>query len=300
MTVPFAWVGGKVCARERILPIIESCEREVYVEPFGGSAAILLGKEPERNEIYNDSNGLLCAFFRSLKCPKRARTLRRLNAVSPGSREMWSGLAKMCRAWMDNNVEEFKRLKELEGLERCDDEVALAHALFYCQNFAFGGKFLSSFAVGVDSHFSQRIWLERRRAFGKIVRRMSSVCVERLDFEELIKKYDRETTLFYCDPPYEVELSRQYGAPWTSDDSKRLVDAILASKGSFVVSCYFRPSFQPLIDAGFQRLDFTKRCAICGKPEKALRNKGVLRTETVLWKINRVKPGSFLATQYLF
>ena len=36
----------------------------------------------------------------------------------------------------------------------------------------------------------------------EINERLSSVVVENLDFEKCIKKYDKEDTLFYMDPPY--------------------------------------------------------------------------------------------------
>ena len=38
-----------------------------YIEIFGGSGAVLLGKEPSRFEVYNDIEGELVNFFRVVK-----------------------------------------------------------------------------------------------------------------------------------------------------------------------------------------------------------------------------------------
>ena len=38
-----------------------------YIEIFGGSGAVLLGKEPSKFEVYNDIEGELVNFFRVVK-----------------------------------------------------------------------------------------------------------------------------------------------------------------------------------------------------------------------------------------
>ena len=69
---PFCWVGAKNRMRSKIAPILEEARRgrPVYVEPFGGTAAMLLALEPVNREVYNDADGRLADFFRALAEPE--------------------------------------------------------------------------------------------------------------------------------------------------------------------------------------------------------------------------------------
>lgn len=64
---PVTWVGNKTS----ILPILYSVfpiKYSRYVEPFGGSGAVLLGKpSPDSFEVYNDYNKNLVNLFRCIK-----------------------------------------------------------------------------------------------------------------------------------------------------------------------------------------------------------------------------------------
>ena len=64
---PISWVGNKTS----ILPVIYSrfpMQYDRYIEPFGGSGAVLLGKEtPDKFEVYNDYNKNLVNLFRCMR-----------------------------------------------------------------------------------------------------------------------------------------------------------------------------------------------------------------------------------------
>lgn len=53
--------------------------------------------------------------------------------------------------------------------------------------------------------------------------------------KDLIKTYDRENALFYCDPPY-FETEKYYRARFQESDHKRLADALHSIKGRFLLS----------------------------------------------------------------
>ena len=73
---PFRWVGAKNRMRSKIAPILEEARRglPVYVEPFGGSSAMLLALTPVAREVYNDADGRLVDFFRRNSRLKRRKT----------------------------------------------------------------------------------------------------------------------------------------------------------------------------------------------------------------------------------
>ena len=58
----------------------------IYVEPFGGSASVLLRKPRSHSEIYNDLGGEVVNLFRVLRQPAQARELVRLVRLTPYSR----------------------------------------------------------------------------------------------------------------------------------------------------------------------------------------------------------------------
>src|SRR3990172_7097063 len=64
----FGWYGGKFSHLRWLLPLLPKTTR--YCEPFGGSAAVLLNREPSSVETYNDIDGEVCNFFRVLRDQK--------------------------------------------------------------------------------------------------------------------------------------------------------------------------------------------------------------------------------------
>jgi len=59
--IAFGWYGGKFSHLDWLLPLLSKCHH--YCEPFGGSAAVLLNREPSPVETYNDIDGEVTNFF---------------------------------------------------------------------------------------------------------------------------------------------------------------------------------------------------------------------------------------------
>jgi len=59
------WPGSKAKMLDIILPLLP--EDRTYIEPFGGSGAVLLSKPQSPEEIYSDVNPELVHFFRMLR-----------------------------------------------------------------------------------------------------------------------------------------------------------------------------------------------------------------------------------------
>ena len=79
---PVKWFGGKAQLATRIVALLP--EHHTYVEPFGGSAAVLLAKQPSPVEVLNDMDGDLVNFWFVLR-DYPAELERRL-ALTPYSR----------------------------------------------------------------------------------------------------------------------------------------------------------------------------------------------------------------------
>src|SRR2546428_5140052 len=66
--IAFGWYGGKFNHLDWLLPLLPACHH--YCEPFAGSAAILLNRQPSPVETYNDIDGEVVNFFRVLRDQK--------------------------------------------------------------------------------------------------------------------------------------------------------------------------------------------------------------------------------------
>ncbi len=99
--IAFGWYGGKFSHLDWLLP---KCHH--YCEPFAGSAAVLLNREPSPVETYNDLDGEVCNFFRVLREEKERLT--EVIGLTPFSREEF---AIACE--LDPNVPELERARRL-------------------------------------------------------------------------------------------------------------------------------------------------------------------------------------------
>lgn len=65
--------------------------------------------------------------------------------------------------------------------------------------------------------------------------RLARVIIENRDFEKLINTYDRDTALFYLDPPY-YEAEKYYSDKFDKEDHIRLKNVLDMAKGLFILS----------------------------------------------------------------
>ena len=66
--IAFGWYGGKYSHLNWLLPLLPKSTH--YCEPFGGSAAVLLNRDPAKVETYNDLDGDVVNFFKVLRDKK--------------------------------------------------------------------------------------------------------------------------------------------------------------------------------------------------------------------------------------
>ena len=104
--------------------------------------------------------------------------------------------------------------------------------------------------------------------FLEVQDRLRKVIIEHLDFEQVIRIYDRPGALFYCDPPY-IGTERYYKAGFSQQDHERLADVLHGIKGKFLLSyndcdlarnlyadCIIQPLTRPNLLSGANRGEF--------------------------------------------
>ena len=83
----------------------------------------------------------------------------------------------------------------------------------------------------------------------KTHKRLKRVQIECLPYEEILKRFDRPTTLFYCDPPY---LGTQlYRYNFSKADFSKLAERLRKIRGKFILSLNDVPEVRALF-TGFR------------------------------------------------
>lgn len=213
---PYPWPGNKYKSVERILDILP--KSKIYVEPFGGSAAVLLSKEPSMNEVYNDRFTGVVDFYRCLRDPERYRELIEVLDIMEFSRESFM---ECKRTW-----------------EQCGDLVQRAARWYYTICTSFNGLGRNFGRVkGANTPVARRIE-KNIRYFPEIHQRLRGVQIENCSYQSLFEDFDSPDTVFYVDPPYLFTDPGVYPGKWVEADQLELLQYIFQCEGYVALSGY--------------------------------------------------------------
>jgi len=232
--IVFGWYGGKFSHLEWLLPLLPACHH--YCEPFAGSAAVLLNRDPSPVETYNDIDGDVVNFFRVLR--DHHEELIRLISLTPFSREEYY-TAIYGETEGISEVEKARRFYIKARQTRTGlAQTASLGRWANCKNTSRAGM------SGVVSR-----WLGGVDALDEIAQRLIRVQIENRPAIEVIRLYDSPETLFYCDPPYLHATrgdSSAYGFEMDEAEHKKLAQTLNECKGKVAVSGYDHPLMEKL------------------------------------------------------
>lgn len=231
---PVLWYLG---SKWRIAPWVISHfpPHKTYVEPFGGSAAVLMQKPRSFREVYGEVNGEIVNLFQVLRDPGQAAELHRLLDLTPYARGEYQA-----------------------AFDEAPDPVEKARRTLV-QSF-FGRGILSgkgshgSFAVRDKGVRNWPLWVKH---MGELTERLAGVIIENRPALRCLEIYDGPETLFYLDPPY-VAASRRSGANYASemsdDDHRELAGAVHRLQGMAIISGYASALYDELYQ-GWERYE---------------------------------------------
>lgn len=210
-------------------------EHQLYVEPFAGSAAVLMKKRPSRFEVINDIDSQVINFFKVLR--DRPNELATALRFTPYSRE------------------EFEKSFE----DSSEDPLERARMYFICAWQGFGGPRKtrqSGWKVQKrtwESGRSDQIpeWNNAKDIFAA-ARRLSRVQIENDHALHVIRRWDTPGTLFYVDPPYPADTRNQrwcksaYSHELDGQDHYHLANLLNKIKGKAIISTYPNPLYDEL------------------------------------------------------
>ena len=267
---PVSWVGSKAA----VLPVLYALfpqNYSRYIEPFGGSGAVLLGKaKPDPFEVYNDYNSNLVNLFRCMR-DRPVALIRELGFLTLNSREDFNLLRAFLAQddfsdpWLKEELALTEQMlpapeaQELQALmrERSEDYDVQRAASFL--------KLLRySYSSTGDSYACQPYDISKLFSLiRQVSERLSNAVIEHQDFETLIRHYDRPESFFYCDPPYFMsEYVYTCGFQW--EDHLRLHDVLAQAQGKWLLSYNDCPEIRALYE-DFQQFSFTRPHRMSGK-----------------------------------
>jgi len=224
--IAFGWYGGKFNHLSWLLPLLPQTHH--YCEPFGGSAAVLLNREPAPVETFNDIDGDLVNFFRVLR--EQTADLIKAIALTPFSRrELETAVSASA-----NGVSDLERARRFFVRAR-----QVRTGLAQTASVGRWANCKKTSRAGMAGAVSR--WLGSVQDLPEIAARLLRVQFENRPALEVIGMYDSKNTLFYCDPPYPHETrgdAKAYRFEMTEQDHTKLAQTLRHVKGKVAISGY--------------------------------------------------------------
>lgn len=217
--------GGKFYLASWITDNFPSNYAELsYLEPYLGAGSVLLNKDVACVEAVNDADVGIIQIFRALRDEPSA-FIRRLKRTNYTERTFVRAKNKITsgeyKDYMDHAVNEFiLRRMSRGGLK---------------QAFAWSDRQRGGKPGDVNA------WLTIVEELPLIAKRLEGIHIFNKPAVEVIKAFDDEDFLCYCDPPYlpstRVSTSA-YDIEMTTDDHVALVEALKLYRGRVIISGY--------------------------------------------------------------
>ena len=238
--IAFPYYGGKNSQLGWLLPLLPYNTR--YVEPFGGSAAVLLNRERSPIEVYNDLNEDVVNFFRVLR--EQHDELRDLLYLTP-----------------------YAKTEFHNSHDPTDDPLEKARRFFVHSRQAFMGM-SRTWATGfqIRKGWSQMIsrWLGGIDKLEDVVTRLTGVLIECRPALKVIENYDCSDTVQYLDPPYMLETrtaKEGYTFELERQDHVELLELVLSCDSKFAISGYDNDLYNSMLKDWFRFEDKVKQLA---------------------------------------
>lgn len=220
---------------------IVSClpaDHDSYIEPFGGSAAVLLRKPRSKLEVYNDLDGDVVSFFQVL----REREEELIRAI------YWTPFAhaeqKLAYEPTDDPLERARRLY-VRSYQTISGPTAQWNSGFRRQKkFSRGRNGFSRMKPAAAS------FMEVEHLY-QVAERLRGVTIEEDDALAVIRRFDNDRAVFYIDPPYVATTRKRWTASayqheMTDEQHRELATLLRSCAGMVVLSGYDSPLYQEL------------------------------------------------------
>lgn len=231
--------GGKWKMADWILSHFPpSSAYDTYIEPFAGSASVLMRKAPSTFEIYNDMDGEVVNVFRVLQDDAQRDRLTELLRLTPHARS------------------EFEL-----SYQPTDDPVELARRTIFRAFSGFGSAAVTKGRTGFRGFSGSsgrgvnpaNYWSRYPANLATFGERLSGVVIESRPALDVMLERDHGRSLHYLDPPYMHETRAMgqdkstYRHELTASEHEQLLHQCRRLEGFVVLSGYTSDLYQDVL-----------------------------------------------------
>ncbi len=225
----FRYYGSKATMAQWIVDLMPA--HSAYVEPFAGSAAVLLRKPRSTKEVLNDWDDDVMNFWRVL-------------------RDYPAGLIEVLQLTPYGRAEHSmaRRREPMDPIEQ-------ARRFYAATCLSFNGSGTGGYSAGNLYSGAQPATFHRRidQRLSLVADRLRLVELENIDALSLIDRWDDSRTLMYVDPPY-LGSVRSAQNQYAKDNGsigfhERLIARLKTFKGNVILSGYSSPLYSDLLSS---------------------------------------------------
>lgn len=228
-------------------------EHHSYLEPFFGSGAVLFNKPRSHIETVNDLDQNVVNLFECIReNPKR---LAEMVYMTPYARMVYE------KAYEEIPEDKFEaalnfyiRLNMGHGFRTSGERVGWKNDV-----------------QGRERSYASQDWCNLPEKIMQAAERLRGVQIENRPAVELIKRFNYENVLIYCDPPYMLETrhGKQYRCEMDAEDHEELLEALLRHKGPVLISGYDTELYQEMLRK-WERRENVSYSQVCSKKKEVL------------------------------
>lgn len=224
-----------------------------YLEPFFGSGAVLFNKPRSSIETVNDLDNNVVNLFECIR--ENPERLAAMVYMTPYSREVYE------RAYQETSGDKYEKAFNFFI------KLNMGHG-FRTTGEKVGWK---NDVQGRERAYAAMGWCSLPERIMHTAERLRGVQIENMPAVELIKRFNYENVLIYCDPPYMLETrhGKQYRYEMQDEDHEKLLKTLLEHKGAVIISGYDTELYQDML-RGWTRLEHEAQIQTGGKRKEVI------------------------------
>lgn len=224
-----------------------------YLEPFFGSGAVLFNKPRSNIETVNDLDCNVINLFECIR--ENPEKLAGMIYMTPYAREVY-----------EKAYEEFPEDK-FEAALKFYIRLNMGHG-FRTSGERVGWK---NDVQGRERSYASQDWCNLPGKIMQAAERLRGVQIENRPAIELIKRFNFENVLIYCDPPYMLETrhGKQYRCEMGDMEHEELLKVLLQHRGPAIISGYDTELYRDILSK-WERRENISYSKVCSKKKEVL------------------------------
>lgn len=224
-----------------------------YLEPFFGSGAILFNKPRSNIETVNDIDGSVVNLFECIR--EEPEKLASMIYMTPYARDVYErAYEEIPEGKFEAALNFYIRLNMGHGFRTTGEKVGWKNDI-----------------QGRERSYASQDWCNLPGKIMQAAERLRGVQIENRPAIELIKRFNFENVLIYCDPPYMLKTrhGKQYRCEMDDKEHEELLRALLEHKGKVLISGYNTELYQDMLGK-WGRVETVSYSQVCTKKKEVL------------------------------